>query len=159
MIREVRASGDVYSLRMTQIDLLNDSHAIVERMFAAEFAFMKEGGNDLRLLTDAFHPQVVVHEPLSLPYAGDWKGIDGIAALIRKMNAAWSDMTVSKLEVHGDGKCILLACQLRMVVRKSGQIVEQPFAERLRFAEGKLIEGTAFYFDTAQIMAALNNTG
>lgn len=45
---------------MTQTHLLTNSRAIVERMFAADFTFMKEGGTQLPLLTNAFHPQVVV---------------------------------------------------------------------------------------------------
>jgi ketosteroid isomerase-like protein len=142
---------------MTQTCSLTDIRTFVERMFASEFAFMREGGSNLQLLMDAFHPQVVIHEPLSLPYAGDWEGLNGVAALLTKMNAAWSDMTVSELEIHGDGERVLLACQLRMVVRRSGQIVEQPFAERLHYADGILMEGTPFYFDTVEIAAALNS--
>lgn len=131
------------------------NRALVERMFAAEFRFMKAGGTDQLLLADAFHPEVVIHEPRSLPYAGDWAGLDGAACLMRAMNDTWSAMAVDNLEVHGDGAHILLACRLRMVGRCTGRVVQQPFAERLLFADGKLIEATPFYFDTAEIATAL----
>jgi ketosteroid isomerase-like protein len=74
---------------------------------------------------------------------------------MRAMNDAWAEMAVDRLEVHGDGERVLLACQLRMVARRTDRIVRQPFAERLRFEDGKLIEGTPFYFDTADIADAL----
>jgi ketosteroid isomerase-like protein len=131
------------------------SLALVERMFSAEFNFMKAGGIDQNILAEAFHPEVVVHEPRSLPYAGDWVGLGGVASLMRAMNHAWAEMAVDRLEVHGDGERVLLACQLRMVARRTDRIVRQPFAERLHFEDGKLIEGTPFYFDTADIAAAL----
>jgi ketosteroid isomerase-like protein len=124
-------------------------------MFSAEFTFMKGGGIDQHLLAEAFHPDIVVHEPGSLPYAGDWVGLDGAASLMRAMNDAWAEMALDGLEVHGDGERVLLTCQLRMVARRTGQIVRQPFAERLHFEDGKLKEGTPFYFDTAEIAEAL----
>lgn len=144
---------------MTLTQSLTDSRFFVERMFATEFTFMSQGGTDTSLLMDAFHPQVVIHEPRYLPYAGNWKGISGTADLMRTMNTVWSDLTVSDLEVYGDGESVLLACHLCMVARSGGQTVKQPFAERLRFADGKLIEGTPFYFDTAEILAVLSGDG
>jgi ketosteroid isomerase-like protein len=133
----------------------SSSRSLVEHMFAAEFAFMQAGGTDPALLASAFHPEVVVHEPASLPYAGDWRGLPGIAALIGKMGEAWSDMTIENLEVAGGEACVLLACRLKLTVRHGGAVIDRPFAERLRFEDGRLIEGTPFYFDTAELVAAL----
>ncbi len=136
-----------------------EATGLVEKMFAAEFAFMKSGGLELSLLTPAFHSDVVIHEPASLPYAGDWCGLDGAAALIRRMGETWSGMSVDKLEVAGTAESVFLGCRLRLTARSTGVSVEQPFAERLRFKEGRLIEGTPFYFDTAELAAALTGVG
>jgi hypothetical protein len=76
-------------------------------MLSAEFNFMKGGGIDQHILAEAFHPEVVVHEPGSLPYAGDWVGLDGAASLMRAMNDARAEMAVDGLEVHGDSKAVL----------------------------------------------------
>jgi ketosteroid isomerase-like protein len=137
-----------------------DTHAketayLVERMFAAEFAFMQSAGQDPCLLAGAFHPDVVIHEPASLPYSGDWRGIEGVAALIRCMGETWSDMAVDALDIAGTAELCLLSCRLRLTVRRTGAMIAQPFAERLRFRDGRLIEGTPFYFDTAALADAL----
>jgi len=132
-----------------------EASALVERMFAAEFAFMKSGGQDRSVLATAFHPEGVIHEPTSLPYAGDWRGLDGAADLIRLMGNTWSDMAVDALEIAGSADSTLLGCRLRLTARRTGTVIEQPFAEWLRFEDGKLIEGTPFYFDTAALVAAL----
>lgn len=147
--------GTAYVRRMTRTAPAADVRALVNRMFAAEFAFMQSGGDDPGMLAEAFHADVVIHEPASLPYPGDWTGLAGAAALIRAMGETWSDMAVEDLGVRGDPDCALLACRLRLTVRRTGRVIEQPFAERLRFADGQLIEGTPFYFDTAELAAAL----
>ena len=67
---------------------------LLERMFEVELDFLGSDGRDVESLARAFHADVVVHEPASLPYAGDWKGLEGIAALLGRMRDVWSDMTV-----------------------------------------------------------------
>ncbi|MGX1787480.1 nuclear transport factor 2 family protein [Bosea sp. NPDC055332] len=129
---------------------------LLERMFAVELRFLQQDEADLDLLATAFHPDVVVHEPASLPYAGDWRGLDGIGRLFRTMRATWSDLTVEGLQVAKTGDTVFMSCTLRLTARSSGKTLLQPFAEVLRFEGGRLIEGTPFYFDTAAIKAALS---
>jgi ketosteroid isomerase-like protein len=125
----------------------------VQRMFDAEFQFM--AGSDPDALAGGFHPDVVVHEPASLPYAGDWRGLDGVAALIGKMGEAWSELKVEDLWVAAAGDLALLSCRLRLTSRATGRSLVQPFAEALRFRDGRLVEGTPFYFDTAELLDVL----
>jgi ketosteroid isomerase-like protein len=131
------------------------ARGLVEKMFAAEFAFMKSGGVDRSVLVPAFHPDVVIHEPASLPYAGDWHGLEGVSALMRRMGETWSDMSVDGLEIAGTARRAFLGCRLRLVARATGVTIQQPFAEWLRFEDGRLIEGTPFYFDTAELATAV----
>jgi hypothetical protein len=62
---------------------------LLERMFEVEMRFIQAEARDLEPLAHAFHSDVVVHEPRSLPYAGDWKGLDGVGALFGKMRETW----------------------------------------------------------------------
>lgn len=128
---------------------------LLERMFAVEMRFLQQDEADLDLLATAFHPDVVVHEPDSLPYAGDWCGLDGIGRLFRTMRATWSDLSVDGLQAAKTGDTVFMTCTLRLTARSSGRTITQPFAEVLRFEDGRLIEGTPFYYDTAAIAAAL----
>lgn len=128
---------------------------LLERMFAVEMRFLQQPEADLDLLATAFHPDVVVHEPASLPYAGDWRGLAGVGQLFRLMNQTWSDLSVENMQAAKAGDTIFMACSLRLTARHSGRTITQPFAEVLRFEGGRLIEGTPFYHDTAAIAAAL----
>jgi len=128
---------------------------LLDRMFAVELRFLQQDEADLDLLATAFHPDVVVHEPASLPYAGDWRGLDGVGRLFRTMRETWSDLSIDGLQAAKTGDMVFMTCTLRLTARSSGRTLTQPFAEVLRFEGGRLIEGTPFYFDTTEIMAAL----
>ncbi|NIC06162.1 nuclear transport factor 2 family protein [Halomonas sp. DX6] len=130
---------------------------MLERMFQVEMAFMQSESKDVRLLADAFHPDVVVHEPTSLPYSGDWIGLEGIAGLMQQMNRAFSKVAVEDLSCAGSPAKLYVSSTLHLTARASGISITQPFSQILRFENGLLIEGTPFYFDTAEIDAILNH--
>ncbi|MES0207864.1 hypothetical protein NKJ93_02040 [Mesorhizobium sp. M0028] len=44
---------------------------LIENMFNVEMRFLQSGSESLDMLASAFHVEIVVHEPRSLPYAGD----------------------------------------------------------------------------------------
>ncbi|HEY9345697.1 MAG TPA: nuclear transport factor 2 family protein [Inquilinus sp.] len=135
-----------------------DQHSamqLLERMFAVEMAFLNAETEDLGALGGAFHPDVVVHEPSSLPYAGDWKGLAGVGALFRRMREVWSDIGVERMEAVRTGDTVFMTCTLHLTARRSGEAVSQPFAEVLRFREGRLVDGLPFYYDTGALAAVL----
>ena len=127
---------------------------LLKRMFDVELRFLQSDQPDLRALATAFHPDVVVHEPKSLPYAGDWDGLAGVGALFRKMREVWSDLNVEQLEATRNGDTVFMTCTIHLTSRATGVSITQPFAEVLRFKDDLLIEGTPFYYDTAEILAA-----
>lgn len=131
---------------------------MLQRMFEVEMSFMQSESRDIAILAKAFHPDVVIHEPTSLPYSGDWKGLPGIAALMRAMSQTFSKMAVEDLSCSGSAEKLHVSCFLHMTSRTTGVEIRQPFAQILRFRDGLLIEGTPFYFDTAEIEAALRES-
>lgn len=135
-------------IRLTAMQLL-------ERMFEVEMKFIRSGSDDVEALAEAFHPDVVVHEPASLPYPGEWEGLKGVGALFDKMREVWSDMRVEGLTAAREGDTVFMACTLHLTCRTSEVSIKQPFAEVLRFQGERLIEATPFYYDTSEIISAL----
>jgi ketosteroid isomerase-like protein len=133
----------------------NTAMQLLENMFAVEMRFLKSDAKDPDALSTAFHPDVVVHKPESLPYPGDWRGLAGVGALLRKMSEVWSDLRVDGLEAAQSGNTVFMTCTLHLTSRDNGNVIRQPFAEVLRFQDGVLLEGTPFYYDTSEIVAAL----
>ncbi|ESX82290.1 hypothetical protein X759_06355 [Mesorhizobium sp. LSHC420B00] len=128
---------------------------LIENMFNVEMRFLQSGSESLDTLASAFHVEIVVHEPRSLPYAGDWNGLDGVGALFRKMREIWSDVAVEDLRVAQNDDMVFMSCTLSRTSRANGATIKQPFAEVLRFKDDRLIEGTPFYHDTSEILAML----
>lgn len=128
---------------------------LLENMFEVEMRFLQSGSGNIEMLTGAFHRDVVVHEPQSLPYAGDWNGLEGIAALFQRMQESWSNVAVENLQAAQNDDVVFMNCTLSLTSIANGVTIQQPFAEVLRFRDGRLLEGTPFYYDTKEILAAL----
>lgn len=135
-----------------------EAAAILTRMFTAELQFMESAQEDFTGLATIFHPDIVVHEPASLPYAGDWRGHESLGRLFKRMRDAWSLMNVENMSATIDGDTLFMCSTLVATARKSGIEIRQPFAEVLKIEGGLVIEGTPFYYDTAAICAALAAT-
>lgn len=137
--------------------LSNDAAAaaLLDRMFEAEFGFMSSPDDGLDRLAEIFHVDCRIYEPASLPYAGVWHGLAGVAKLIRSMGQAWSDMAIEKRSATLSGDMLYMRCNLSLTARETGVTLIQPFAEVLRLADDRVIEGTPFYFDTCALTAAL----
>lgn len=139
----------------TNSDGQSTAMQLLERMFEVEMSFLKSDVKDVAILASAFHGDVVVHEPASLPYAGDWRGLKGIGELFRRMSDVWSDVRVEALEAVQSDNTVFMACTLYLTSRANGATIKQPFAEVLHFNDGLLLEGTPFYYDTSEIITAL----
>ena len=142
-------------------DSLSDNSAkameIVNRMFAAEMEFMRSDGSDFSGIKSAFHPDIVVHEPASLPYPNDWCGYEALGRLFKLMHKTWSSMSIENMTATLEGDTLFLGCTLVATARQTGTEVRLPFAEILKIKDNLVIEAFPFYFDTALINAVLDH--
>ncbi len=129
---------------------------LFHHMLDVEMRFMQSPSKDVAMLSAAFHSEVVIHQPKSLPYAGDWKGLEGLARLFGKMSEIWSDMRLDDVEAALVNDTLFVKATIRLTFRATGAVIEQPFAEVLRFQNDLLLDGTPFYYDTGEIVAILN---
>lgn len=145
---------------MDQVISENSAKAreILSRMFAAEKQFMESDSWDFDGIAKAFHRDIVVHEPASLPYAGDWRGFEALGQLFKRMHDAWSLMDVEDMRATIDGDTLFMGSTLVATARHSGQEIRQPFAEILKIKDGLVIEGFPYYSDTVMVNAALGFT-
>jgi hypothetical protein len=152
VIEFVQKGGDILNtVQMKAMDL-------IERMFQAELQYMQTDGETNREMKSVFHPEIVVHEPEFLPYAGDWSGYTELGKLWSTMNKYWKSMKVENVKATIDEESLFLNCTLSLIARDSSQLLTQPFSEYLRLQNGLIVEATPFYFDTAQINEVLKFT-
>lgn len=131
---------------------------ILHRMFSAEMEFMRSDGNDFSGIISAFHPDIVVHEPASLPYPGDWCGYEELGKLFNTMHNTWSSMNVENMVATLDGDTLFMGGTLVATARQSEKEVQLPFAQILKIKDDLVVEAFPYYFDTSLINAALGHS-
>ena len=127
----------------------------LDRLFEAEFGFVKSDADGAAAFAGIFDPDAVIHQPAGLPYRGDWRGLDGVTAMFKAMRETWADMQMADIEATMSGDVLFMTGRLTLTSRSTGKTILQPFAEVLRLKGGKLLDGTPFYYDTAEIQAAI----
>lgn len=128
---------------------------ILNRMFTAEMQFMHSDGSDLSGIKAAFHPDIVVHEPNSLPYAGDWRGYEELGRLHKIMHNTWSSLMTENMHATIDGDTLFMGCTLVATARHSGKEIRLPFAEILKIKDDLVVEAFPYYYDTVAVNTAL----
>jgi ketosteroid isomerase-like protein len=106
------------------------------------------------LMLDLFDPDVVVHEPESLPYGGTYRGRDEFLAAMGGMMATHVDGKRVRLDkVVADDEQVVARWRYPWRLDESHEFVEVEVNEWLTFRNGKIVEARPFYWDTAQLMA------
>ena len=91
----------------------------------------------------------VIHEPVSLPYGGEWRGRDALQRLYTEVMGYWRDPGVEWLDLIGSEHHAVALLILTATAPVSGQRCSQHIAEVTRFnAEGLMQSMRIHYFDT-----------
>jgi uncharacterized protein len=101
------------------------------------------------------HPEIVLEQPGSLPYGGEWRGHDGLRRWLEAMDALWSAVEVVDPVTAEAGGAVIVQAEFRATARESGRVATMPICEVVRFEDGLPIGWRVFYFDTAAILSVL----
>jgi hypothetical protein len=99
--------------------------AALKQFYAAEERYVPSGGEDFGAVAAAVHPDILVVTPASLPYGGEWRGVEGFERFLQAFAAAWKDLEVSDptiVEFGGDAVIVLLTMPAKAArrVRRCG---------------------------------------
>lgn len=114
----------------------------------AMFAALAEG--DIEKMKSYLHPDVVVNEADSLPYAGVYRGPDQYIELVYKLLATWDDVDVSVKAMLEEGDTVVSISELSGK-NKAGVAFTMPMTEVFYFEKGKLREVRPYYYDTHKL--------
>ena len=101
-----------------------------------------------QLLSD----ELIIHEPPSLPYGGEWCGKDALRRLYAEVMTYWADPSVEVRSIVGDEEWAVALLDFTMTSRATGARFTMPVAEASRSAAGKIVEMRIHYFDTAGLV-------
>lgn len=119
---------------------------VVERF---EELFMKHNPNFEHVLP-VVHEEIVIYEPPSVPYAGEFHGHDGWQDLARQFSETWEPTAQIQCQYDpvGDDE-VLVRVELDVIAKPTGKPYTLKIAEFHRVRDGKICETNIYYWDTA----------
>jgi uncharacterized protein len=130
----------------------------VRRLFKA----VEERDPELALagVLAAYHPEIVIREAESLPYGGEYRGIEGATEVSLGYHATWAELQPAG-ETGLDATFLasgdhVVAFWRQKGVSKSGKRFDMPAVSVYKMRNGKIVESQMFHADTAAIVQFLN---
>lgn len=98
----------------------------------------------------------VIHEPVTLPYGGEWHGRDALQRLFTHVMTFWEDPDVEWIDLVGGDRHVVALLNFTMTVRGTGRRITQRVAEVTSFGpDGKMVAMHIHYFDTGEMARLL----
>jgi ketosteroid isomerase-like protein len=142
--------------------MAKDALVVLRGMYAAEQEYLDAGGPgraSFATLAPFFAPDVVLHQAETLPYGGTWRGHGGMERFFVAMSTVWESFVMLEQEFHPAGEVVVVRTQVRAMARATGRELEFPILQTVHVADGRIVEVWPFYWDTAEIAAAVRPAG
>jgi len=132
---------------------------LLDGYFAAEMRYVADGGAaagaDFGDMAAFLHPQIVLHQGPSVPYAGEWTGVDGLERFFSLYTQEWQALDLPHITYYESKAGLAVTLRMKAVARTTGTQVDTPLAHFFRFEDGLIREHTVFYLDPVQIARAI----
>ncbi len=132
-----------------------DNLDTLRRFYAAEAAYLAGGGGDFAPIAATLDPDVVIRQPASLPYGGEWRGHAGFEAWMRAFAEQWAAMDVTGSELFPVGDVVVSRSHVHATHKPTGRQVDWPLLQHVKFRDGRILELWPFYWDTATLLSQL----
>jgi ketosteroid isomerase-like protein len=140
-------------------DAAADSPAVqsLTRFYEAEARYSQSGdAADRKALLATLHPDIVLYQPESLPYGGEWRGREGFGQWLDLFVKAWADVTPTDPKLYACGDDVLVSTvTMRARASATGRAIAMPICQVIRFRDDLPIEWRNFAWDTARMLDAL----
>ena len=115
---------------------------------------------DLEAYTAAGHPEIVIREPGSLPYGGDFYGLEGMRLHAARWMQTWAALQPEderKLEAAfiDAGDYVVARWRLRARAPDEDETLDMPMMGIYELRDGKLVGAQMFYSDTTEVLRFL----
>jgi uncharacterized protein len=111
----------------------------------------------------AFHPDILISEAPSLPYGGEYSGLEGVLRHAERFRATWDryqseDSRELEPEFLAIANRVIVLWRLRARAA-NGEGIDLPVVSIYRLKDRKIIESRMYHFDTVALMRFLNRAG
>lgn len=125
------------------------------RFYAAEKEYLATGGQDFSSIARTLDPECVMHQPNSLPYAGEWRGHDGFEQWMTAFGETWSSLSVENPVFFPSGPDhIFVRSTVVARSKRTGTEITWPLLQMVTIRNDRILEIQPFYWDTVPVSAA-----
>jgi uncharacterized protein len=115
---------------------------------------------DLKTYLAAWDREVVIREPGSLPYGGEYRGSEGVGRHASAWLRTWSSLQPGDERKLGaafveTGDDVVVRWRLRARAPDGNRSLDMPMVSLYRLRDGKVVEAQMFYTDTAEVLRFL----
>jgi uncharacterized protein len=96
---------------------------------------------------------VVLHLPKGLPFGGDYRGFEGYKEILAKIGGFFTELKGGPREFATVGSKVIVMTRLAGRIARNGRPISFPLTDIWEIRDGKVVEITAFYYDTREISA------
>ena len=118
-------------------------------MTHAMYASLDQG--DWDSVADWMAEDLVIREPESLPFGGDWKGRDAMQRLFGSVMGYWDNPVVERTAIVGNDDLTVTLVNLTVTSKISGTRFTSKVAETTYYRDGKVCEIIIHYFDPLKV--------
>jgi ketosteroid isomerase-like protein len=101
------------------------------------------------------YDQLVMREPASLPYGGEYRGRQGLQQGITAIAGVWKRIQFSDLRYSVGEDMAVVTFTMHGISRVTGRELAMPVCEVWQFREGRAIQVEPFYRDTHAVRGLL----
>lgn len=134
---------------VSHLDTLNSFYTAEQRYVAAGGAVANA---DFTEMGAHLHPEVVVHQGPTVPFAGDWHGIDSLEQFFALFSATWSSLNLTEIRYFEGETGVAVAMRMQATARKTGKHLDTRVGHFFIFDNGLIREITVFYLDPVAVM-------
>lgn len=110
---------------------------------------------DWDVVASVMSDDLVINEPPSLPYGGEWRGRHALRDLFATVMGHWDEPAVVQDSLTSDGTTVVAMVRLTITSRRNGERVTHRIAEVTTVEGEKVTEMRIYYFDTARVLHEL----
>lgn len=132
-------------------DTLNAFYDAEQRYVAAGGS---DAGADFSEVGALFHPDLVVRQGPTVPYAGDWHGVDGLERFFAVFTETWSSLELSETRYFSGETGIAITMRMQATARRTGKHLDTTVAHFLIVEYGLIREFNVFYADPVGVELA-----
>ncbi|WP_165978138.1 nuclear transport factor 2 family protein [Actinomadura darangshiensis] len=126
----------------------------LDAFYAAEAAYLAGGMDDSQAreaFRNCFTADVVVREPESLPYGGEWHGREGVERLMRRLREVFDAAAFDDRRTFECGDTVFMAMRSRVRSRATGRRMTNSVLHRIELRDGLIAVMEIFHWDPAAI--------